>query len=126
LSGKCPAITRSGESCRGLVRLGNDYCPAHDPSRQEARRRAASKAGRSKPRTEVQEVKGRLEALAEGVLLGTIDKGDAAVVAQVWNTYLRAVTVELKVREVEELETRLTELEEALTTQEEDTSKRWG
>jgi hypothetical protein len=123
LSGKCAAITRSGESCRGLVRPGNNYCPAHDPSRQEARRRAASKAGRSKPRTEVQQVKGRLKALAEGVLLGTIDKGDAAVVAQVWNTYLRAVSVELKVREVEEFETRLEEIESSLLQRDE---QRWG
>ncbi len=112
MAGKCPAITRSGESCKGLVRPGNDYCPAHDPAREEARRRAASKAGRSKPISEIQDVKARLVALADGVLLGTVDKGDAAVVAQVWNTYLRALSVELKIKEITELEERLALLEE--------------
>jgi len=48
------------------------------------------------------------------VLLGTVDKADAAVVGQIWNTYLRAVSVELKVREQMDFLERLEELEDAL------------
>jgi len=48
------------------------------------------------------------------VLLGTVDKADASVVSQVWNTYLRAVGMELKLREQEELQTRIEALEELL------------
>jgi len=44
---ECAAITRNGHPCKGLVRPGSDHCPAHDPARADARRRAASKAVRS-------------------------------------------------------------------------------
>jgi hypothetical protein len=66
---KCHTIARSGQPCRGLVRAGNDYCPAHDPRRQEARSRASSKAGKSKPGRELADVKRRLSALADDVCL---------------------------------------------------------
>jgi hypothetical protein len=124
LAGKCSAITRGGTPCRGLVRAGNDYCPAHDPARQEARRRAASKAGKSKPGRELAEIKGRLSALADAVLDGSVEKGVGAVVSQVLNVYLSAVRVELKVREVEELAARMDEIEERLERQGQ--GRRWG
>ena len=117
MKSKCPAITRGGLPCRGLVRPGNDYCPAHDPSRQEARSRAASKAGRSKPGREIVAIKTRLSDLADGVLEGKVDRGDAAVAGQLLNTVIRAVSVELKVREQAELVERLEEMEAALARQ---------
>jgi hypothetical protein len=46
-----------------------------------------------------------------------VDRGDAAVVGQLYNTLIRAVSVELKVREVTELEERLEELEASLERQ---------
>jgi hypothetical protein len=112
--GQCPAIARSGQPCRGLVRAGNDYCPAHDPRRQEARSRAASKAGRSKPGRELAGIKQRLSDLADDVLEGRADKADAAVAGQLLNYLIRAVSVELKVREQEEILGRLEELEDVL------------
>jgi hypothetical protein len=57
------------------------------------------------------EHKGRLSDLADDVLEGRTDKGVAAVASQVLNVYLRAVLVELKVREVEDLEERISALE---------------
>jgi hypothetical protein len=111
---KCPAIARSGQPCRGLVREGNDYCPAHDPRRQEARRRASSKAGKSKPGRELLSLKAKLSDLADDVLAGRVDRGDAAVVSQVLNVLLRAVSVELKVREQEQILERVDELEALL------------
>jgi hypothetical protein len=59
------------------------------------------------------------------VLEGRQDKGVAAVASQVLNVYLRAVTVELKVREELELIDRLEALEEALAHKNEGGS-RWG
>jgi len=44
---------------------------------------------------------------------GQMDRGDAAVISQIWGTYLRAVSVELKVQEQRELIERLDALEEA-------------
>jgi len=84
----------------------------HDPSRSEERKRAASKAGKSKPNKEIQSIKARLEDLADDVLAGKVDKGAAAVAGQLYNTYLRAVSVELKVREQLELIERLEALEQ--------------
>ena len=53
-----------------------------------------------------------------------MDRSDAAVISQVLNIYLRAVSVELKVREQQELTERLEELEQALENQK--ASKRWA
>jgi len=111
---RCSGSKPDGTACERIVGASQSYCYSHDPTRASERRRAASKAGRARPNKEVQSIKGRLEDLADGVLLGTIDKADAAVVGQIWNTYLRAVSVELKVREQTELIERLEELEDAL------------
>ena len=81
----CPAIKTNGERCRGIVGAGSHYCPAHDPAREGARRRAASKAARSKPGAEVRAVKDQLQALADRVLSGELARADAAVVSQVLN-----------------------------------------
>jgi hypothetical protein len=100
---------------------GSEWCVGHDPNKAEARRLRASKGGRSggrgRPRAELADVKRRLSDLADDVLEGRKDRGNAAVVGQLLNTYIRAVGVEMKVREVEDLERRLEELEGALKSQ---------
>jgi hypothetical protein len=111
LSRQCSGITRDGARCTRSVEGPNGLCWLHDPTREQDRRRAASKAGRSKPSRELQGIKQRLSQLADDVLEGTVDKGRAAVAGQLLNYYLRAVAVETKVREVEELEARVSELE---------------
>ena len=58
------------------------------------------------------------------MLEGRQDKGVAAVASQVLNVYLRAISVELKVREVTELEERLEELERVLEQRKD--GNRWG
>jgi len=47
-----------------------------------------------------------------------VDRSDAAVVGQLLNTYIRAVSVELKVREQLEILERLEMLEEAAEARE--------
>jgi hypothetical protein len=86
-------------------------CWLHDPTRSEERRRAASRAGKAKPNREIADIKARLSDLAEDVLAGEVDRANAAVAGQLLNTYIRAVSVELKVREQQELIERLVELE---------------
>jgi len=45
---QCAAATRSGKRCRGRVREGSEFCPFHDPSLSEERRRhIAAMGGRS-------------------------------------------------------------------------------
>jgi len=58
------------------------------------------------------DIKNRLTALAEDVLAGRADRGNAAVAGQLLNTVIRAVGMEMKVREVDELARELEELRE--------------
>jgi hypothetical protein len=110
----CPAIKSDGERCKGIVGTGSDYCPPHDPARKGARRRAASKAARSKPDAGLKGVKNQLQDLADRVLSGDLERGDAAVVSQVLNVKLRAHELERKWKELGELEDRLEAIERVL------------
>lgn len=74
----------------------------------------ASKAARAKPNREIRDVKAQLEDLTERVLAGDLPTGPAAVANQLINTRLRAIEIERKIREAEELETRLEALEAVL------------
>ena len=116
---QCAGITRDGERCRVGVGPGEQWCYNHDPARQDERKRNASRAGKSKPSRELSQIKQRLSGLADDVLAGRVDRGNAAVAGQLLNTVIRAVGVELKVREQMELEARLEELEGALERQSE-------
>jgi hypothetical protein len=70
--------------------------------------------GKSKPSRELAGIKQRLSDLADDVLEGRQERAVAAVASQVLNVYLRAVSVELKVREQQEITERLEELETLL------------
>ena len=56
-------------------------------------------------------MKAQLQALADSTLEGSTDTRVAAVVTQIWNTYLSALRTEMKAKELEEMEARLVELE---------------
>ena len=118
----CSAIKANGERCKGIAATGSDYCPAHDPARTEERSRMASKAARSRLATtviaDIPIIKARLNDLYEAVLDGRVDRS-AAVANQIANTQLRAVEVERRVREQDDLEIRLDELEGLLEEAEE-------
>ncbi len=124
----CSGITGAGERCKSIAITGSDYCHAHHPDRAERRRASARKGGkrggRGRPVAELSELKRRLEGLAGAVLAGRVDRGDAAVAGQLLNYAIRAVSVGLKAKEVEELEQRLEELEGLLAQREE--GRRWG
>jgi hypothetical protein len=93
------------------------YCYHHDPATAEKRKRVASKGGKGKPNRELSDIKRRISGLVTGVLEGTTDRADAAVCGQLLNTVIRAVGVELKVREQLELIERVEELEEIVERQ---------
>ncbi len=112
MSGRCSGITRAGDRCTRSVVGPNGLCWLHDPTRSEERRRAASKAGKSKPNRELADVKDRLRALIADVRAGTMDRADAAVCGQLYNTLIRTISVELRVREQEEIVGRLEQLEQ--------------
>ena len=101
----------------------------HHPDYEEQRRRRASKGGkrggRGRPAVELATLKERLTTLADDVLEGSMDRGDAAVVGQLLNTYIRAVSVELKVKEQLELLERVEEVERRLSANQQKGRKAW-
>jgi hypothetical protein len=108
---QCAAIKRDGGRCERFVSGSQSHCYAHDPARQAERKRNAARGGRAKSGGEITRVKAQLQALAEATLSGEVDTRVAAVTTQIWNTYLAAVRTEIKVKELEEHEIRLKELE---------------
>jgi hypothetical protein len=126
---KCSGITRAGPPCKGTPIDGSEWCYVHDPDTAETRRqhgrKGGKRGGRGRPMTELHSIRDRLEMLAEDVLAGRVDRGDAAVVGQLYNTLIRAVSTEMKVREVTELVERLEELE-ALAEQNGQRGRGWG
>jgi len=110
----CSAIKENGERCKGISATGSDYCPAHDPARAEDRRKAASKAAKSRHDPEIRRIKGLLQDLYAKVLQGEVGRQAAAVANQIANTQLRAIELERRVRDQDELEDRLDELEDLL------------
>ena len=85
-------------------------------SRPGARRRATSKAARSKPDAGLKGVKHQLQDLADRVLSGDLGRADAAAVSQVLSVKLSALELERKWKELGELEDRLEALEGVLKT----------
>jgi hypothetical protein len=114
----CSGIRADGGRCKAQAGRNSEWCIGHDPHRAEERRRRASKGGkrggRGRPQAELSDIKRRLSDLVDDVLEGRKDRGDAAVAGQLLNTYIRAVGVELKVREQQEIVERLEELEEGI------------
>ena len=112
---RCAGKKGDGTPCERIVGSSQEYCYAHDPSYAEDRKRAASKAAKSPARsratTEIKEIKGRLKDLYAAVLEGRAERAAAAVANQIANTQLRAIELERRVREQDELEQRLDELE---------------
>ncbi len=117
----CSAITQGGNRCRKIAIDSSGLCHAHHPGRAQARSRAASKGGkrggRGRPQAELADIKARLSDVADQVLAGEVDRANAAVANQILNTVIRAVSVELKVKETLELQAKLDELEARLEEQ---------
>ena|SRR5215213_1803765 len=115
---RCAGITVAGDRCKAEAMPEAQWCFNHHPDYDQARRRRASKGGkrggRGRPQAELSDIKGRLSDLADDVLKGRQDKAVAAVASQVLNVYLRAISVETKLKEQFELVERLESLEEGL------------
>jgi hypothetical protein len=112
---RCAGFKRDGGQCTATVEPPQTYRWWHDPANAETRRRAASKAAKSKPNRELKEIKTLLAELTNRVLKaeGTepLETGPAAVANQLINTRLRALEAERKAKETEDLEARIEALE---------------
>jgi hypothetical protein len=117
---QCAAIKANGERCKGVAKDSSEWCYQHSPAHAQERRRNASRGGKSggrgrpSPAGELEEVKWLLRELTEDVLSGKRDKSIATVANLLLNTRLRAVELERKWKEIQELEGRLEALEGVL------------
>ncbi len=117
--------------------------PAHDPANADARRKGASRGGKSKPGSELALLKQKLIKLGDDVLAGKADRGNAAVAATCYGTAVKVIEAETKIRELQEsrlVETqlrvqeqtemisRMEQLEERLTLEKRSEGRRspWG
>jgi hypothetical protein len=115
---RCTATKHDGTPCQSIVKGSQQVCHAHDPARAEQRRRAASIAGKSRgPSGELAEVKGHIKSLVTDLLEAKVDKGVASVAFQGFGVLCRYLELEYKIKEQEELEQRLEELESTLEAQ---------
>jgi len=117
----CSGIRADGGRCKAQATRSSSFCIGHDPDRVDDRRRRASKGGkrggRGRPQAELADIKRRLLQLTDSVLEGSQDRANAAVAGQLLNTLIRCCGLELRVREVDELEARMEELEEIVERQ---------
>ncbi len=123
---RCSGITRGGERCK-LDATHGSYCWSHAPETAAARRHRAGKGGRAggngrasrSPRaTEARTVRAELRRLAAAVEGGRLDRGAAAVIAQLHNVALRALAVEIKAEETDELAAEIAAIREELDRRE--------
>jgi hypothetical protein len=108
---RCAANKPDGSPCERIVSASQKYCFAHDPANAERRSRSASKAARSKPNRELASLKSQLRTVADGVLSGAVEPKHGAVAVQALSALTRAIEQERKIRELEEIEERVAELE---------------
>ena len=124
MADQCTAVKRNGEPCTLSANGPQGLCWAHDPANAEKRRRGASRGGRAKANRELPTIKALLEDLTDQVLAGDLETSKAAVANQLINTRLRAIEVERKIREAEEIEERLAALERSIRPRSQ--GGRWG
>src|SRR5918912_4220818 len=114
----CSGIRADGGRCRAQAIAGSQWCFSHHPDYEAERRRRASRGGkrggRGRPVSELAALRVENADIRERLLEGELNPGVAAVAIQSINTDIRAVSVTLKAKEVEELEQRLEDLEAVL------------
>ena len=113
---QCSFIKPSGERCKGPVTGQHGLCWAHDPANAEKRRRAASKAARSKGNREVTGLKEEIKAVIADVKAGDLDRNDAAVMIQGYRALRDFIELERRVKETDDLAAEIEELKREYDT----------
>ncbi len=107
---QCTAKKANGEPCTLPANGPSGYCWAHAPENAEKRRRAASRAARSKGNREVAALKDEIKALITDVRAGELDRNDAAVMIQGYRALKDFVELERRVHETDQLAAEIEEL----------------
>ena len=120
--GFCAAIKADGARCKARAMQGSQWCFNHHPDHSQERRRNASKGGqrggRGRPARSgaegLHDIKDLLKSLTDDVLSGEVERATAIAANQLLNTALRAIELERRWKEIEDLEGRLEALEGVL------------
>ena len=127
MSDRCRFTKANGEPCKGTATGPPGLCWAHAPENAEQRRRGASRGGKAKANREIVGIKALLADLTARVLGGEgvepLETERAAVANQLVGTRLRAIELERKIKETDELEARIEELESTAAAE---GGRRWG
>ncbi len=118
---RCTGVKRDGSQCTITVNPPQTYCWWHDPTHAEERRQTASKGGRARASRVTKGLHELLEDLTRRVINGELETSRGAVASQLVNTRIRLLEYERKLRETEELETRIQQLEQVQRG-----GNRWG
>ena len=117
---QCVARTKKGAPCRSFVPAGRTLCLAHDPDRQSAVREARAKGGAKA--SKIRAIRGRRSKLATaGELLkftaGVIQEArEGAIAPDVARAVLYGISIQRQLIEASDLEQRLAELEDRVTS----------
>src|ERR671939_1142001 len=118
----CAAIKPDGARCKARAMKGSEWCFNHHPDYSQERRHNASKGGkrggRGRPAGSgfegLRDIKDLLKSLTDDVLSGDVERATAIAANQLLNTSLRAIELERRWKDIEELESRLEALESVL------------
>jgi hypothetical protein len=110
LTSRCRATKRDGTDCTLPAKGPDGYCWAHSPQHAEERRRAASRAGRSRPSVEVRTIKEEIKTVISDVKAGDLDRNDAAVMIQGYRALKDFIALERGIRVEDELAAELEEI----------------
>ena len=108
---RCTFIKPGGERCKGVPVRASTLCAAHHPDYRERRRSGARRGGKARGAGELAQIKSEIRTVIEAVQEMKLNRSVGAVVFQGYNTLLRAVEVERKVREVDEIDERIAAME---------------
>ncbi len=107
---RCRGTKPNGDQCTLTVEPPDTYCWHHTPERAAERRRAASKAGKSRPNTEVRIIKEEIKAAVAEVKSGDLDRNKARAMFTGWGVLLDYIKLERGIHVEEELAVELEEL----------------
>ena len=112
LTAKCCGVKRDGSQCAVAVNPPQTYCWWHAPENSAKRQKAAARGGKARASRVGKELHALLEDLTKRVIDGNLETSRGAVANQLIGTRIRLFEYERRLKELQELEARITLLEE--------------
>jgi hypothetical protein len=118
---KCQGTNSRGEPCEAVIVGLNGWCPAHDPAREIARKRAAARANQAGRDPELAEIRSVLRTLTDRADAGNADPERVDLLVRIARARVYAIKADseiarhaAEVRELEDAYDRLLSDYEAL------------